>query len=481
MTSKRSYHFTGRYYSPAAWGAAIGIAGISLLMAQGTGLGASKTLKIAAFSLQDMIFPGALNEYMGKYAWQLLDEQVIFIVAAIAAALFYSWMKRDVGLVVLRGPRMSPLGRLTYALPGGILVGFGAALAHGCTSGLALMGGMTGIVGAYLFMFSVFGGGFAAAWFARHEWLGVRHVDPPPRSSRGPKWLQRAHMTVVILMAVGLLVSALFFADTGLVKHSGVVAGLVFGTAIAGAGMMDPRRIAGTFYAQSTEVPAVMFSAIITGSILLSVMLAFGVVTMGEVHWLPTYYVPMVLGGLIFGVGMVLSGYCPGTATLASAVGRVDAIVSVVGMLVGILLFGNLKEVVFSLPLWGHSVTFSLGELYRAGFMEVYQLPDLLRTNGGATPLTVIVLALGIMGFLLFVQHRAHGHHEHHPLFHKFDPPVLAAAALVAIGLTFAPNSAFLKPHGDPGYYIIPQSSAAQAHRQELAPPPDKVTESEAE
>jgi hypothetical protein len=43
-------------------------------------------------------------------------------------------------------------------------------LTRGCTSGQALTGGALLSVGSWAFMFSVFGGGYALAYFVRRAW-----------------------------------------------------------------------------------------------------------------------------------------------------------------------------------------------------------------------------------------------------------------------------------------------------------------------
>jgi len=48
-----------------------------------------------------------------------------------------------------------------------------------------------------------------------------------------------------------------------------------------------------------------------------------------------------VIGGLIFGVGMALLGWCPGTAVGALGEGRLDALVGLAGMVVGGMLFAQ--------------------------------------------------------------------------------------------------------------------------------------------
>ena len=60
--------------------------------------------------------------------------------------------------------------RWAYAFVGGALMGYGARLARGCTSGQALSGGAVMSVGSWAFMFAVFAGGYGLAWFVRRLW-----------------------------------------------------------------------------------------------------------------------------------------------------------------------------------------------------------------------------------------------------------------------------------------------------------------------
>jgi uncharacterized membrane protein YedE/YeeE len=61
----------------------------------------------------------------------------------------------------------------------------------------------------------------------------------------------------------------------------------------------------------------------------------------GVMHWdvKPTYVLGVALGGLIFGVGFALGGYCPGTCVVGLGEGRKDAVVAIVGGIVGALVF----------------------------------------------------------------------------------------------------------------------------------------------
>ena len=60
--------------------------------------------------------------------------------------------------------------RWILAFAGGVVMAYGARLARGCTSGQALSGGAVLSVGSWAFMFSVFGGAYALAYFVRRLW-----------------------------------------------------------------------------------------------------------------------------------------------------------------------------------------------------------------------------------------------------------------------------------------------------------------------
>jgi hypothetical protein len=71
---------------------------------------------------------------------------------------------------VVRGPRIGIYPRLALALAGGVLMGIAARITRGCTSGQALSGGALLSAGSWIFMLSVFAGGYALAYFVRRQW-----------------------------------------------------------------------------------------------------------------------------------------------------------------------------------------------------------------------------------------------------------------------------------------------------------------------
>ncbi len=69
-----------------------------------------------------------------------------------------------------RGPRIGDRTRLLYAFGGGTIMGIGAKLARGCTSGQALTGGALLSVGSWLFIVGAFAAGYLAAPLFRRQW-----------------------------------------------------------------------------------------------------------------------------------------------------------------------------------------------------------------------------------------------------------------------------------------------------------------------
>lgn len=132
----------------------------------------------------------------------------------------------------------------------------------------------------------------------------------------------------------------LFGESTSLVVALAI--GLGFGFALERAGFGSGRKLAAQFYLTDLTVFKVMFSAIVTAMIGLYLLSRSGVLDLSLIYHLPTYLVPQLAGGLLFGVGFVVGGYCPGTSCVAASTGRIDGLVLVGGMMAGIWAFVEL-------------------------------------------------------------------------------------------------------------------------------------------
>jgi uncharacterized membrane protein YedE/YeeE len=164
-----------------------------------------------------------------------------------------------------------------------------------------------------------------------------------------------------------------------------LVVGLGFGFFLERAGLGNGRKLAAQFYLTDLSVFKVMFTAIITAMVGLFVLSSVGLIDISRIYMTPTYLVPQIVGGLIFGVGFVMGGYCPGTSCVAASSGRIDAGVLLLGMMLGVFLVGE-----------------SYGWI--EGFYEMtplgrVTLPDVLHVPYSVVVVIVVAIAFG--GFYL--------------------------------------------------------------------------------
>ncbi|MBN8594229.1 MAG: YeeE/YedE family protein [Anaerolineae bacterium] len=164
------------YVHPYAAGIALGIVLFLAFFITGNGLGASGGMNRLLVFAEDIIAPGHIDRvpYLLDMAGgdrNPLDSWVVFIsVGTILGGAISGWQHGRLRFELNKGPRISNGTRLLMAFIGGALMGYGARLARGCTSGQALSGGATLSVGSWVFMFAVFAGGYMVAYFVRRLW-----------------------------------------------------------------------------------------------------------------------------------------------------------------------------------------------------------------------------------------------------------------------------------------------------------------------
>jgi hypothetical protein len=157
-------------------GVALGLVLFASYALTGHGLGASGGLARAVFALEAKVAPDHVdrNPHLVRTAGGTMNplrHWLVWTVLGILAGGFLSGrLGGRVRVETHRGPRLSPRARWAGAMVGGVLVGYAAQLARGCTSGQALSGGAVLAVGSWAFMLCVFGGGYAIAYFVRRLW-----------------------------------------------------------------------------------------------------------------------------------------------------------------------------------------------------------------------------------------------------------------------------------------------------------------------
>jgi uncharacterized membrane protein YedE/YeeE len=119
-----------------------------------------------------------------------------------------------------------------------------------------------------------------------------------------------------------------------------LILALVFGTAFGWllhrGRVADYNTIVRQFLFRDFTVLKIMLTAIIVGGVGVFALVQGGY---AQFHIKPADLLAVSLGAAIFGVGMVLYGYCPGTALAAIGGGSVHALVGAFGMLLGGILY----------------------------------------------------------------------------------------------------------------------------------------------
>ena len=277
----------GTRWPPVPAGILIGISMLLAFVVAGRGIGASGAMTRFVAWVQHGLFPTATEQsaYFGKYfadgAHPLNDYVVFMMVGLLIGSFVASWLAGEFRFEVLRGPRSSVAYRLILALSGGVL------------------GRLRGTPRQRL------------------------HQRPGPRR-RGRvvgrfvglpdvHFCRRLAGRLVRQKTMDLIAP---FAKTGVITTAAnlwlaIPIGFIFGFALFHAGFTDSRRIAWAFYFKDVGVPIVMFSAIATGMLGLWGLSLIGFLDISLVYMLPTYLLPMAVGGVLFGVGMAVGRLLP--------------------------------------------------------------------------------------------------------------------------------------------------------------------------
>ena len=165
-----------KYWNPYAAGVLLGLTLLATFLVTGGGLGASALPKrvIALGAMSAAPEWTAQNPALSGYVAAgnpLRNWLVIEVIGVLLGGFIGALSAGRFRATVEKGPRISTRGRLGYAVAGGVIMGFAAGLARGCTSGQALSGGALLATGSWAFMLMVFAGGYATAWFVRRQWI----------------------------------------------------------------------------------------------------------------------------------------------------------------------------------------------------------------------------------------------------------------------------------------------------------------------
>ena len=160
-----------------------------------------------------------------------------------------------------------------------------------------------------------------------------------------------------------------------------LVIGIAFGWVLERAGFSTSRKLAGVFYGYDFVVIKVFFTAAVTAAVGLLILNQMGIFYFEDV-WMPTTYLaPTIVGGVIMGLGFILGGFCPGTSVCAAAIGKIDAMAFVGGIVLGIYFYAFTYETIWE-------------DLRKSGSIGKVKIGELIGLSEGAAVLAFILFAL---------------------------------------------------------------------------------------
>jgi hypothetical protein len=171
-----------------------------------------------------------------------------------------------------------------------------------------------------------------------------------------------------------------FRSDRSLRLATALVVGLLFGFLLQKGGATEYGILVNQLLLRDFTVLKIMFSAIVVGSVGFHFLVRAGLANPGIKPFKPK---PIIIGGLVFGAGFALLGYCPGTLAGAIGTGSVHALLGAAGMVVGSSAFANLYPKIMNF----------IEEGNRGGLT----IPEMLNVDAGTTLFVVNFLLIIVM------------------------------------------------------------------------------------
>jgi uncharacterized membrane protein YedE/YeeE len=120
-----------------------------------------------------------------------------------------------------------------------------------------------------------------------------------------------------------------------------LLTGIAFGVFLEKAGFGNARKLVEQFYFTDMRMFKVLFSAIVTAMVGIYWLSYLGWLDITQIYINGSYLWPQVIGGLVFGVGFVMCGLCPGPSCVAVFTGKLDALAVFAGLFAGLILFAE--------------------------------------------------------------------------------------------------------------------------------------------
>ena len=143
---------------------------------------------------------------------------------------------------------------------------------------------------------------------------------------------------------------------------NGLITGMLFGFLLQKGRVVRYDKQIGALRLMDMTIVKFFFSAILTGMVGIAVLHNLGI---ARPLILPANIGANITGGLIFGIGWAIIGYCPGTSLGALGEGRIDAFWGIIGMIFGAALFAEVFPFMRNTVLtWGREGSITLHQFF---------------------------------------------------------------------------------------------------------------------
>ncbi len=167
--------------------------------------------------------------------------------------------------------------------------------------------------------------------------------------------------------------------------------GILFGGMLEAAGFTNTRKLAGVFYGYDFTVLKVFFTAALTAAVGLFLMHHYGLIDLTQVFYPHTYWLPTLVGAFVMAFGFIIGGFCPGTSFCGAVTGKIDALVFVGGVFIGIFFYAFTYQAVFE-------------KFRNSTFMGQVNVADWLGIREGVFLAIMVFVAIGSFFFANWVQ-----------------------------------------------------------------------------
>ena len=164
----------------------------------------------------------------------------------------------------------------------------------------------------------------------------------------------------------------------------GLVTGIFFGFLLQKGRVLRYEKQLGAMLLKDMTILKFMLSAILVGTVGLHLLQAAGVIA--SFNHKPMNVGAVVVGGILFGIGWAIMGYCPGTSLGALGEGRWHAVFAIIGMVIGAAIFAELYP-------WLSRTVMAWKDFGNIG------LPEILGLNAWIVIVAFWCIVIGVFGF----------------------------------------------------------------------------------